>query len=130
MYLAALSPTIDGVRNQIAYLDEKENIELATFDDFFDTKQAVLRLQAKTKKVSIEELKAKLLIPAKEKAIRDLQEKYGFEIPNERQDPRKTLLAKYNSIKDKHTALTEKERDDMKRVNAVSQLLNVPDSKK
>jgi hypothetical protein len=90
----------------------------------------VLEIRAKAKEISVDELKKQLLIPAREKAIKELREKYGFEVASERQDPRQVLLDKYNKIKDKHLTLTKKDKENIDRIDAVSQLFNIPDKSK
>jgi hypothetical protein len=130
MYLAAISPSVEDVRRHIAFLDEKEEIDNAKFEDFYETKPAILEMQAKRKEISLFVYKEELLIPARKKALKELEERYGFSVDNSRNDPREALRQKYKKIQEKSERvadLAEKARlDKIKRIN---QLYDLPENK-
>ena len=129
MYLAAVSPSVDEVRYQVAFLDEKEEIEKASFEDFDETKPAILKIQAKERGLSLSDYKENLLIPIKEKALKELEEKYGFKIDSSRSDPREAVRQKYQKIQEKQQGISEMvEKSKLDKVKRVSQLFEMPEN--
>lgn len=126
MYLAALAPSVDEVRLQIAYLDEKEEIKKLKFEDFFDTKDTILKMEADRKGISLEDHKAKLLEPAVKRAYEELDEKYGFSVEDDKTDPRELVRQKYRKIFDKQDDI--KENADMEKLKRINQLFDLPEN--
>lgn len=129
MYLTALSPSLDEVRSQVSYLDEKEELDNSVFEDFFDTKLQILELEARTKGISIEEHKEQLILPARKKALEDLDEKYGFKVNSENDDPREIVRQKYRKALEKQkNAINEVDQQKLDKIKAASQLFNMPEN--
>ncbi len=129
MYLAAVSPSIDEVRHQIAFLDEKEGIDNALYEDFFETQPAIVEMQAKTKGISLFDYKNGELDNAKEKALKELEGKYGYDTDSAKNDPREAVRQKYKKIQEKQQAVADiSEKAKLDKIKRVGQLFVTEDS--
>lgn len=107
IYLAAYSPSFDGLKNWINYELEKKEIEQADFTNKIDVKDEILEVLAKQKDITIIELKNEKAEKLRKESLEQLKEKYGLEEKSEI-DVRQEFLKKYHDLATSLAGATKK----------------------